>query len=85
MSQLKTMCKWKKQPGDATLPTTKNALKQLYKKTMHNPSPHVNPYNSDTKEEAGDASNVDLMDSDALVPENDDLEFGKEYEIDEEE
>jgi len=22
------------------------------------------------------------MDSDALVPENDDLEFGKEYEID---
>ena len=41
VSQLKTMCKWKKQPGDATLPTTKKALKQLYKKTMHNPSPHV--------------------------------------------
>ena len=46
VSQLKTMCKWKKQPGDATLPTTKKALKQLYKKTMHNPSPHVSPYNS---------------------------------------
>ena len=30
VSQLKTMCKWKKQPGDATLPTTKKALKQLY-------------------------------------------------------
>ena len=29
VSQLKTMCKWKKQPGDATLPTTKKALKQF--------------------------------------------------------
>ena len=85
VSQLKTMCKWKKQPGDATLPTTKKALKQLYKKTMHNPSPHVSPYNSDAEEEAGDASDIDSMDSDASVPENDDLEFGKEYEIDEEE
>jgi len=86
VSQLKTMCKWKKQPGDAMLPTTKKALKQLYKKTMHNPSPHVSPYNSDAEEEAGDASDVDSMDSDASVPENDDLEFGKdEYEIDEEE
>ena len=85
VSQLKTMCKWKKQPGDATLPTTKKALKQLYKKTMHNPSPRVSPYNSNAEEEAGDASDVDSMDSDASVPENDDLEFGKEYEIDEEE
>ncbi len=85
VSQLKTMCKWKKQPGDATLPTVKNTLKQLYKKTMHNPSPHVSPYNSDAKEEACDASDIDLMDSDASVPENDDLEFGKEYEIEEEE
>jgi len=85
VSQLKTMCKWKKQPGDATLSTTKKALKQLYKKTMHNPSPRVRPYNSNAEEEAGDASDVDSMDSDASVPENDDLEFGKEYEIDKEE
>ena len=55
------------------------------KKTMHNPSPHVSPYNSDAEEEAGDASDIDSMDSDASVPENDDLEFGKEYEIDKEE
>ena len=85
VSQLKTMCKWKKQPGNATLPTTKEALKKLYEKTMHNPSPHVSPYNSDAEEEAGDASDVDSMDSDASVPENDDLEFGVEYEIDKEE
>ena len=31
------MCKWKKQPGDATLPTTNKALKQLYKKII----PHL--------------------------------------------
>ena len=37
MSQLKTMCKWKKLPGDATLPTTNKALKQLYKKII----PHL--------------------------------------------
>jgi len=85
VSQLKTMCKWKKQPGDATLPTTKKALKQLYKKMMHNPSPHVSPYKSNAEEEAGDASDIDSMDSDASVPENDDLEFGKKYEIDKEE
>jgi hypothetical protein len=36
MSQLKTIGKWKKQPGDATLPTTKTALKQLLKKVMNN-------------------------------------------------
>ncbi len=85
VSQLKTMCKWKKQPGDATLPATKKALKQLYKKMMHNPSPHVSPYKSNAEEEAGDASDIDSMDSDASVPENDDLEFGKKYEIDKEE
>jgi hypothetical protein len=27
---------------------------------------------------------IDLMDSDASVPENDDMEFGVEYEIEEE-
>ena len=52
---------------------------------MYNPSPHVSWYNSDAEEEAGDASDIDLMDSDASVPENDNLEFGVEYEIDEEE
>ncbi len=82
---MKTMCKWKKQPGDAMLLTTKKALKQLHKKMMHTPSPHVSPYNFDAKEEAGDASDIDSMDSNASVPENDDLEFGKEYEIDKEE
>ena len=82
--QLKTMCKWKKQPGNATLPTTKKALKQLFKKTMHNPSPHVSPYNFDAEEEADDASDIDLVDSDASVPENDNLKFGVEYEIEEE-
>jgi hypothetical protein len=81
VSQLKTMCKWKKH---AMLPTTKEALKKLSKKTMHNPSPHVSPYNSDAEEEAGDAADVDSMDSDASIPENDDLEFGVEYEIEEE-
>ena len=82
VTQLKTMCKWKKH---AMLPTTKEALKKLYKNSMHNFSPHVSPYNSDAEEEAGDASDVDSMDSDASVPENDNLEFGVEYKIDEEE
>ena len=52
---------------------------------MHNPSPNVSLYNSNAKEEAGDASDVDSMDSNALVPENDNLEFSMENEIDEEE
>ncbi len=52
---------------------------------MPQKSPHVSPYNSNVEEEAGDASDIDSMDSDASVPGNDDLEFGVEYEIDEEE
>jgi hypothetical protein len=44
----------------------------------------VPPYNSDAKGETGDASDVYLVDSDASVPENDDLKFGVEYEIEEE-
>jgi hypothetical protein len=65
----------------ATLPTANEALKQLYKKTMYNPLPHVSPYNFDAEEEAGDASEVDLIDSDALISENEDMEFGVKYEI----
>ena len=52
--------------------------KQMSKTRMNNPSPHVN-------EEADDASDVDSMDSDAPAPENEDLEFGMEDEIDKEE
>ncbi len=50
----------------------------MSKTRMNNPSPHVN-------EEADDASDVDSMDSDAPAPENEDLEFGMEDEIDKEE
>jgi hypothetical protein len=44
----------------------------------------VPPYNSNAKEETGDACDVHLVDIDALVHENDNLEFGIEYEIEEE-
>jgi len=77
------MCKWKKQPGNAMLPTTKKALKQLLKTTMNNPSPHVSLYNSDTNQGADDDSDVDSMDIDAPAPESEDLEFGMEDKIDE--
>jgi hypothetical protein len=81
---VKTMCKWKKQPNNATLPTKKKTLEQLHKKTMHNSLPHVSLNNPNAKEEASDASDVDWMDSNASVPENDNLEFSLDYEIDEE-
>ena len=48
--QLKTLCRWKKIPSVAAMPTKKAELATRLIETMDRTSPHASPYNSDDEE-----------------------------------
>ena len=80
VAQLKDFCRWKKQSGDNPLPTKKADLLRVFSDTKGRASPQVSPSNSEVEDDQDDNDDVDLLNSDATAPENDELEFGSDIE-----
>ena len=90
--KLTKMCKYKKIPSDAALPTKKDLLLTRYHQTKNRPSPHASPCNSDDEDgmhlDSDDESFSDHHPSDAdyqkWKQDNDVEDSGEESEEEEE-
>lgn len=72
VAEIKSLCKWKKNPGDDPIPSKKKDLIRRWDSTKDRPSPHASPCNSDDED---NESYSGFIDSDASVQDDGELIF----------